>query len=104
MGLFCLYKLWRRAAMGHEGAAFDNAHRVWDLERALFLPDEASVQRLVLHSETLIRVIDSYYAYVHFPAIAVFLLWIYFRRNDHYRWIRNALIGMTAAGLVLHVL
>ena len=104
VGLFFVYKLGRRAAIGHEDAAFANAHRVWDLERALRLPDEASVQRLVLHSETLVRAINYFYATVHFPAIVVFLLWIYFWRNEHYRWIRNAIIGMTGAGLVLHVL
>ena len=48
--MFGAYKLGRIVAAKHVGTAFDNAYVVWDLERLLRLPDELSVQALMLHS------------------------------------------------------
>nr|WP_228083383.1 phosphatase PAP2 family protein [Streptomyces sp. MA3_2.13] len=98
------YKLGRRAANGQFDDAYANAERVWDLERFLRLPSEAAVQDLVLHSETLIRFINVYYATVHFPATVVFLIWMYWRRPGFYVWIRWTITWLTGAALVLHLL
>ncbi|MEG3630290.1 phosphatase PAP2 family protein [Streptomyces poriticola] len=102
-GLFLVYKLGRRLTAGHTGGAFANAHRVWDLERALRLPDEGVVQSLLLHGEPLVRSANTYYAAVHFPATAVFLVWLWLRRPAHYRWARRVLAAVTGAALVLHL-
>jgi hypothetical protein len=102
--LFAVYKLGRLAADGRVSAAFGNAHGVWDLERFLHLPSEVEVQHGLLHSHALIHLANSYYAYVHFPATALFLLWIYLRRPGHYRWVRWVLVALTAAGLAVHLL
>ncbi|QXJ26225.1 inositol phosphorylceramide synthase [Actinomadura graeca] len=102
--LFGLYKLGRVLAAGRVPEAFGNAHRIWDLERALEMPSETGLQHALLHSEALVHVANCYYAYVHFPAMAVFLLWTYLRRPAHYRWIRRTVVALTAAGLALHLL
>ncbi|WP_433469617.1 phosphatase PAP2 family protein [Spirillospora sp. CA-128828] len=102
--LFGAYKLGRLLANGRVREAFDNAHRVWDLERLLGLPGEAGVQHGLLHSGLLVHAANCYYAYVHFPATAAFLLWIYLRRPVHYRWTRRVIVAITAAALVLHLL
>jgi hypothetical protein len=102
--LFCGYKLGRVAAGGHVPEAFGNAHRIWDLERSLHLPSEVSAQAVLLHGRTLTEAANTYYATVHFPATLLFLLWMFFRRPDHYVWIRRVLTALTAAGLLLHVL
>ncbi|MEV8549879.1 phosphatase PAP2 family protein, partial [Streptomyces glaucescens] len=102
-GLFVLYKLGRRLATGHTDAAFANARHVWDLERALSLPGEGAVQSLLLHGDLLVRAANTYYATVHFPATAAFLIWLYLRRPGHYRWARRVLAAVTAAALVLHL-
>ncbi|WP_433323554.1 phosphatase PAP2 family protein [Spirillospora sp. CA-294931] len=102
--LFAVYKAGRLAANGRVSDAFANARDVWRLERELGLPDESALQRLLLHSDALIHLANAYYAYVHFPATAAFLLWIYLRRPGHYRWIRWTVVALTASGLVLHVL
>ncbi|TDD81794.1 inositol phosphorylceramide synthase [Actinomadura darangshiensis] len=102
--LFGAYKLGRLLANGRVTEAFDNAHRVWHLERVLALPGETGVQHGLLHSELLVHAANCYYAYVHFPATAVFLLWIYLRRPAHYRWVRRTIVLLTAAALVLHLL
>ncbi|MFF3846170.1 phosphatase PAP2 family protein [Streptomyces sp. NPDC002328] len=105
-GLFLVYKLGRQLASGHTGEAFRDAHRVWDLERWLRLPGEGAVQSLLLHGvhgDTLVRVANVYYATVHFPATAAFLIWLYLRRPAHYVWARRVLAAVTAAALVLHL-
>ncbi|MER6349997.1 phosphatase PAP2 family protein [Streptomyces sp. NPDC001595] len=102
-GLFLLYKGGRRLATGHTDEAFRNAHRVWDLERAVHLPGEGAVQSLLLHGDTLAHLANTYYAAVHFPATAAFLVWLYLRRPGHYRWARRVLAAVTGAALVLHL-
>jgi hypothetical protein len=103
-GLFLVYKFGRQLATGHTGEAFRNAHRVWDFERAVHLPDEGAVQSLLLHGDGLVQVVNTYYASVHFPATAAFLVWLYLRRPAHYVWARRVLAALTAAALVLHLL
>ncbi|OLZ70394.1 hypothetical protein AV521_14780 [Streptomyces sp. IMTB 2501] len=100
-GLFLVYKLGRQLATGHTGNAFRNAHRVWDLERALRLPRENAVQSALLHGDTLVQLANTYYATVHFPATLAFLVWLYLRRPAHYVWARRVLAVVTTAALVL---
>ncbi|MFJ7077200.1 phosphatase PAP2 family protein [Streptomyces sp. NPDC098781] len=102
-GLFLVYKFGRQLATGHTGEAFRDADRVWDLERALHLPDEASLQNLLLHGDSLVHLANTYYATVHFPATAAFLVWLYLRRPAHYVWARRVLAAVTAAALVVHL-
>ncbi|MFE9494102.1 phosphatase PAP2 family protein [Streptomyces collinus] len=100
-GLFLVYKLGRRLAVGHTADAFRDAHRVWGLERAAHLPDETAVQSALLHGDTLVHLANTYYAAVHFPATLAFLVWMYPRRPAHYVWARRVLAAVTAAALVL---
>ncbi|GGK87822.1 phosphatase PAP2 family protein [Streptomyces flaveus] len=102
-GLFLVYKLGRLLVTGHTDEAFRNADRVWDLERALHLPGEGAVQSALLHGDGLVHLANTYYATVHFPATAAFLVWLYLRRPKHYVWARRALAAITAAALVVHL-
>ncbi|XIE80998.1 phosphatase PAP2 family protein [Streptomyces sp. SBR177] len=102
--LFLVYKFGRLFANGHETRAFHNADRVWDLERAVHLPGEGGVQRLLLHGDGLVQAANTYYAAVHFPATLAFLAWLYWRRPAHYLWSRRVLALLTAAALALHLL
>ncbi|MFI6760927.1 phosphatase PAP2 family protein [Micromonospora sp. NPDC050417] len=102
--LWAGYNLGRLLADGHVPAAMANGHRVWDLERTLHLPNEATVQHWMSQSEPLIRAANSYYAYLHFPATVAFLVWLYLRRPGYYRWARNSLAALTGAALVVHLL
>ncbi|MZF84573.1 phosphatase PAP2 family protein [Streptomyces sp. SID5643] len=103
-GLFLVYKFGRQLATGHSGEALRNAHRVWEFERAVRLPGEERVQSLLLHGDGLAHLANTYYATVHFPATAAFLVWLYLRRPAHYVWARRVLATVTAAALVLHLL
>ncbi|GAA3292718.1 phosphatase PAP2 family protein [Streptomyces cinereospinus] len=76
---------------------------MWDLERDVHLPGEGLVQSLLLHDGALVHLANTYYATVHFPATAAFLVWLYLRRPGHYVWARRVLAAVTAAALVLHL-
>ncbi|CAM5714042.1 phosphatase PAP2 family protein [Streptomyces griseomycini] len=102
-GLFLVYKAGRQLAAGHTGEARRNGHDVWRLERLLHLPGEGAVQSLLLRGDGLVQLANTYYAVVHFPATAAFLVWLYLRRPAHYPWARRALAAVTAAALVLHL-
>lgn len=102
--LFLAYKLGRMVATGHAATAFENADALWQLERALGVPDELLAQRALLTSDAVVRLANVYYAYVHFPATAAFLLWIYRYRTAFYLWARRALAALTAVALAVHLL
>ncbi|HST64296.1 MAG TPA: phosphatase PAP2 family protein, partial [Mycobacteriales bacterium] len=101
--MFGAYKLGRIVAAKHVGTAFNNAYVVWDLERILRLPDELSVQALLLKSTLVIKSANVYYVAVHFPATAAFLIWLYLRRPGDYLWVRRTLALLTASGLLVHL-
>ncbi|MFJ7586552.1 phosphatase PAP2 family protein [Streptomyces sp. NPDC097617] len=102
-GFFTVYKAGRLLSTDRTEEAFRNAGRIWDAERAVHLPGEGFVQRLLLHGDALVTSANTYYAGVHFPATALFLIWLYVRRPAHYLWARRVLAGLTAAALVLHL-
>ncbi|MFD8021961.1 phosphatase PAP2 family protein [Streptomyces lavendulae] len=101
--LFAVYKAGRMLSTGRTDEALRNADRVWDAERALHLPGEGAVQRLLMHSDALVHTANTYYAAVHFPATALFLVWLYLRRPRHYLWTRRVLAVLTGAALALHL-
>ncbi|GAA3285091.1 phosphatase PAP2 family protein [Dactylosporangium vinaceum] len=102
VSLFLAYKVGRIAVDGRIGAAYEDAHFVWDLERVLRLPDEAAVQQLLLNADALVRAANVYYAVVHFPATIAFLLFVYWLRPEHYIRFRRILAWLTAIGLLVH--
>ncbi|MET0491786.1 MAG: phosphatase PAP2 family protein [Actinoplanes sp.] len=102
--LWLSYTLGRLVADGHVEAAYENAGRVWHLERLLRLPAETDVQHLLLRAGDLVEVANSYYAYVHFPATIGFLLWVYLCRPAQYRVVRSTLALLTGAALVVHLI
>jgi len=102
--LFTAYKIGRVAADGHVGEALANAEHVWNLERALRLPSEYALQHLVIAHGWLIKAANCYYAYVHFPATAAALIWLYVRRPERYVPTRRLLAWLTAAALAVHLL
>ncbi|WP_165494980.1 phosphatase PAP2 family protein [Actinomadura roseirufa] len=99
-----LYGYGRHLIDGRADEAFGNARRLWDLERALHLPDEASLQRGALRWDGWARLANEYYVRVHFPAIMAFMGWVYFWRRPAWPRVRAALIGSLAAALAVHSL
>lgn len=101
--LFTLYKLGRMLADGSVKTAWDNAYEVLHIEDTLHLPSELGIQDWLLHAHWLIEAANMYYAWVHFPATVLFLVWLYFRRHEFYRVIRNWMVLVTAGATVGHI-
>lgn len=103
-GLFAGYELLRALGKAEvEGAV----ERGWSLVRwqsAAGLPSEAQVQELVLPHDVLVSAVNHYYVWVHFPATALFLVWLWRRHQPHYRYFRRVLVALTGFGLVLHAM
>jgi hypothetical protein len=102
--LFLAYKAGRLAVADRVTDALGNADTLWHLEGRLHLPNEVALQQAVLSPDILVHLANGYYAYVHFPATAVCLLWMYLRHPDTYRWARTVFASLTGAALVVHVL
>ncbi|MGW9210705.1 phosphatase PAP2 family protein [Embleya sp. NPDC055664] len=102
--LFGVYKLGRGLASGETSTAFSNAKQLLTMQQDLRLPDEASIQHWFMQSHAAITFCNKYYAYVHFPATVGFLLWLWIRHREHYKWVRNILAMMTGAALIIHIL
>jgi hypothetical protein len=85
-----LYSLWQEGgslAETHVAGAVANAHWVWHAQRDLHLPDELSVQHLILAHPLLVQAVNGFYDIVHVPALIAFLIWMYVRhRADYSRW------------------
>ncbi|GAA0520523.1 hypothetical protein Ade02nite_94350 [Paractinoplanes deccanensis] len=102
--LFLAYKMGRILVEGHVEEAMRNAASVWDFERALHLPSEESLQSALLSHTFWVRAANCFYAYVHFPATAITLIWMYVKRPEIYLWMRRTLATLTAFALVVHAL
>jgi hypothetical protein len=102
--LGALYKGGRMLRSGDTGAAFRNAHRVWDFERWLHLPNELSEQHALLTSHAVIRFANTYYAFAHFPVTGAFLLWMFVRRPLEYPAVRRVMVAATGVGLLIELL
>jgi hypothetical protein len=102
--LITVYQGVRHLAIGHFGEAARHAEWVWRLERALWLPNEATIQRWVLGWPDSARLANLYYVGVHFPGTTVALVWLFLRHRAIYLRTRTELVLLTSAGLVVHVL
>lgn len=101
--LFNLYRFGRAAIDGQEATARHNADLVADAQRVLGLPSEATLQQL-FDAEILLRLANTYYTFVHFPLMVVFLAWGFVRRpRREYVWARNVIALQTGAALLIHM-
>jgi hypothetical protein len=100
-GLLILYGAGRHLAEGHTAQALRNARLLWSWERWWHVPAELALEHWFLAHPLVARTADVYYASVHFPLTFAALLWLFLYRRELYRWTRDVLAVMTAAGLML---
>jgi hypothetical protein len=101
--LITIYQGVRHLAIGHFGEATHHAEWVWRLERATYLPNEATLQRWVLNWPGAARLANLYYVGVHFPGTTAALVWLFLRHRAVYLHTRTELVVLTSAGLMVHV-
>src|SRR5918911_32654 len=99
--VYVLYELTRGAA-DEDGVlrAFANARTIVDWEQSLGIYRELDLQRWTLQHDWAVDVVNRIYFHAHFIVTTVFLFWLYFRRNEHYRFVRNIVFAADAVALI----
>jgi hypothetical protein len=102
VAVYLAYQRGRTLAKDQAREAFGNARRVIDFERDLHFFSERTVQRVTMHYDGVIWLLNHYYARVHFPLTTVFVIWLFFRHRETYRWARTWLVSVTVIALAIH--
>lgn len=101
-----LYTLWqiagRLSVLGIDDA-IARGEWLWDLERALFLPNELTWQNAMIPSSFWTQFANLYYAIAHVPAMGIFLVWLFIRNRAKYPEWRNALALTTGVCLLIQL-
>jgi hypothetical protein len=103
LALLLVYRLGRLLGREETSRAFDNAREVLSLENWLGIDTERAWQRIALDNLTLVRLLNRYYASVHFPATIAFLVFVYVKAPRLVPHIRYLFVSVTAAALVIHL-
>lgn len=101
-----LYGLWRLAgklSLDDGGDAYARAKWVEHLQDRLFLPNERSVQNLILGHDRLVQLANLYYATMHFTMMFVFLFWLFWRHREQYRPVRQVMAWTTLGCLLIQL-
>ena len=102
-----LYALWQYAgawSIGRSGAAVGRGQAIWRLERSLRVPSERSTQQLVVHHRLLVHWLNEYYVLLHVPVLGACLVWLFIRHRDRYPEVRNVLVIVTGASLLIQLI
>jgi hypothetical protein len=102
--LLVIYRAIRTLTKSDLRAAFANTREVIAFESWLGLPFEDNLQRWLLEHPTLIKMLNHYYIWFHFPAAIALLLWLYLRHPNRYRGFRNLMAFVTFTALIIHLL
>jgi hypothetical protein len=103
VALLVLYRLGRALGRHEAERAFDHARQVLALEDRLHIDSERSLQRAALDHPDLIRLLNRYYASVHFSASMVFLAFVYVRAPRLVAHIRFLFVTVTALALTIQL-
>jgi hypothetical protein len=99
--LYGVWRLARQLPIATTSGATDRARWLDDVQHALHLPSELTLQTFVIDHELLGRAINYYYGLAHVPSVIIFLIWMFVRHRDQYpRW-RNVLAITTAFCLLI---
>jgi hypothetical protein len=105
--ILALYAVWQLSLdflVTSVTGAVPHARWVWHVERSLHLPSEVSVQRAALDHPVVIQALNLFYSIVHFPALIVFLIWLFARHREHYSDARTTLVLLTGACALLQAI
>lgn len=104
--LIGIYALWQFAgslAVVNTSRGIERGQRLWDLERTLHLPSEASFQSIFLPHHLLIRFLNLYYVVAHYNVLLLMLAWLIWRHRDRYREARTVIALATFACLAVQL-
>lgn len=104
MGLYALWFYLGVIGRTRVDGAMARGQDIWDVEQALHLPSEATVQGWFLGHDAIVQFFNRYYGWVHVPALVVFLLWMFLRHRDQYPTWRTSLALLTLACFVIQLM
>jgi membrane-associated phospholipid phosphatase len=104
MGFYVAYQVVRGAADRSVADAFHNGEWVLKTEQQLGALFEPALQRALDTSSILVTLTSYTYWLSQFAVVGATLLWVYFRRHEHFARFRNWLIVANLVGLVGYVL
>jgi hypothetical protein len=99
-----LYSVWQYMAnrsVSDRVGAIHNAEWLVRLQTTLHLPSEHALQHVVLPHRYVVEAANLYYDTMHFTAIFVFLLWLFFWHRDRYGAVRTVLAIATLTCLII---
>lgn len=100
VAVYQIYSWLRIEARGGVTESLDNAHELIDLERALGIFHEETVQEIFLGWEAFIRFWNVFHGLVHFVAPPLVLIFLWRRDRPRYRYWRNVYGGVLVLGLI----
>jgi hypothetical protein len=101
--LFALWQIANALTRGHTTGGLDRGRAIWHAERVLHLPNERSVQDLILGHPTIVRAANYYYDTMHLTLMVVFLVWLWLRHRDRYPFFRNMIVAFTGMSLLIQM-
>jgi len=101
--LLVVYRLGRTLGREETARAFANAREVLRIEGWFGLDTERSLQRVALGHMAVVRLLNRYYASVHFPASIAFLVVVYLRAERLVPHVRYLFVTVTSAALLIHL-
>ncbi len=84
--------------------AVARAETLWDWERAIRMPNEASIQDFFMSAPETVQFANLYYGGMHVPMMGVFLFWFFAKHRDAYPGWRNTLAIVTALCVAIQLL
>jgi membrane-associated phospholipid phosphatase len=104
IGFYAVYQIVRGRADRDLADAYHNGEWVVLKEKELGALFEPALQRVVDASSLLVTLTSYTYWLSQFAVVGLTLLWVYFRRHEHFAGFRNWVIAANVAGLVGYVL
>jgi hypothetical protein len=98
---FLAYSAVRFVTRGDRAIALDHGQQLLDLERAIGIDWERSIQDSVIHNDAIRQFFTLLYAWGYWPAVAGTLVVLWRIDRSRFRVFRNALFLSGAAGLVV---
>lgn len=99
--LAVLYDTVTNLAPPREALALAHGRSILDFERQLGIDPELSLNRWLTAHHTLGAIASYYYDNAHFIVTLGLLAWLWWRRADIYRPLRNILVSINLIGLVV---
>ncbi|CAJ62229.1 MULTISPECIES: phosphatase PAP2 family protein [Frankia] len=103
LGLFTLWQVARILGVTRVAGGIEHAEWIWRAEQWLHLPSEVTLERFMLRHETLLRAANDFYSWVHFPAMNLFLVWVFARHRRAYPSVRTTIVLFTGSSLLFHM-